>query len=88
MVECFCLPCNVEISRFKKIISRLNNKKVDVVLMKDDINWNFNDTYDFVLNGSLIKNLIIGLCQELLRIINLHAGILVIYLKIMKYKNN
>ena len=42
-------------SSIDKIISRLNNKKVDVVLMKDDINWNFNDTYDFILNGSFNK---------------------------------
>ena len=41
--------------RFKKIIKLYNDDYFDVILLKDNISWKFNDTLDFVINGSLNK---------------------------------
>ncbi len=45
----------LRIDSLKNIIKNHKNKEFDVVLMKDDINWEFEDTLDFIRNGSMNK---------------------------------
>ena len=41
----------LRIDTLKNIIKNHKNKEFDVVLMKDDIDWEFEDTLDFIRNG-------------------------------------